>query len=160
MRQEGNGLLTKVNCFKCPTCHQWLSLKSLSNDCHQGWSNTAYDLEIKHLIGKKSIVSSSSARAWFDDNRPWWWLWNARVNCNLNYDRNTYFLAFYFLKIDNSYKTCKVKLHTVRKSDKLTYFLTKQKTAQLLITWRDTNPWLVNAFLGRDMEASKVLGPQ
>ena len=62
MRQEGKGLLTKVNCFKCHTSHGWwLSPKSLSNDCHQ--ANIVNDLERKYLIDKKSILSSSSAQA-------------------------------------------------------------------------------------------------
>lgn len=106
-------------------------------------------------LAKKSIVSSSSAGARFDDNRPWWRLWNASVKCNLNHDRKMYFLASYFLKIDNSYKTYKVKLHTVRKSDTLTYFLTKRKTAQLLITWEIQIPGLLMHFYAEILSIKK-----
>lgn len=41
------------------------------------------------------------------------------------------------LKTDNFYKTCKVKLHSQKiLLINMTYFMTKLKTAQLLITWR------------------------
>lgn len=68
MRQEGNGSLTQVNRFTCPTSHGWLGPKSLSNDCHQ--ANTVNDGELKYLIDEKSILSSSSAQAQFSDNWP------------------------------------------------------------------------------------------
>lgn len=35
---------------------------------NQHWSNTANDLEIKHMIDNKSIISSSSPQACFNDN--------------------------------------------------------------------------------------------